>query len=48
MKKKARFVIAYAALVVALFILFYPVLSAAPAMPGFISSLRWLPGWVLA
>jgi dolichyl-phosphate-mannose--protein O-mannosyl transferase len=47
-KKKARFVIAYAALVVALFILFYPVLSAMPVPPGYIGLLRFLPGWVLA
>lgn len=39
---------AYGALVFALFILFYPVLSAAPVSISFVETfLRWLPAWVL-
>ena len=39
---------AYGALVAALFILFYPVLSGMPFSVNFVHTyLRWLPGWVL-
>jgi dolichyl-phosphate-mannose-protein mannosyltransferase len=38
--------IAYFAVVVALFALFYPVISGMPAENSFIDSLKWLNGWV--
>ena len=38
--------IAYFVSVVGLFILFYPVISGAPASSSFIDSLKWLNGWV--
>jgi len=37
--------LAYFAGVVALFVLFYPVISGAPASNSFIDSLKWLNGW---
>jgi dolichyl-phosphate-mannose--protein O-mannosyl transferase len=37
--------LAYFAGVVALFALFYPVISGAPASNSFIDSLKWLNGW---
>jgi len=37
---------AYAAVVFALFVLFYPVLSGMPVNVGFVEYLRWLPRWV--
>jgi len=38
--------IAYFALVVGLFILFYPVISGAPTSTSFINSLHWFKSWV--
>ncbi|MCX8154175.1 MAG: glycosyltransferase family 39 protein [Candidatus Bathyarchaeota archaeon] len=38
--------IAYFASIVALFALFYPVISGMPASTSFIDSLKWLNGWV--
>ncbi|MCW4007459.1 MAG: glycosyltransferase family 39 protein [Candidatus Bathyarchaeota archaeon] len=37
---------AYFACTVALFVLFYPVISGMPASTSFIDSLKWLNGWV--
>jgi len=46
--KYPRLMWGYAALVVALFALFYPVLSATPVSVWFVHNvLRWFPGWVL-
>jgi dolichyl-phosphate-mannose--protein O-mannosyl transferase len=38
--------IVYFAVVVALFILFYPVISGVPTSPSFINSLHWFRSWV--
>jgi dolichyl-phosphate-mannose--protein O-mannosyl transferase len=38
--------IAYFALVVALFVLFYPVISGIPTSTSFINSLHWFKSWV--
>jgi dolichyl-phosphate-mannose--protein O-mannosyl transferase len=38
--------IAYFALVVALFVLFYPVISGVPTSTSFINSLHWFKSWV--
>ncbi len=38
--------IAYFALVVGLFVLFYPVISGAPTSTSFINSLQWFKSWV--
>jgi dolichyl-phosphate-mannose--protein O-mannosyl transferase len=38
--------IAYFALVVGLFVLFYPVISGAPTSTSFINSLHWFKSWV--
>ncbi len=38
-------VAAYLAIVVALFTLFYPILTAQPVSQGLAESLRWLPSW---
>jgi dolichyl-phosphate-mannose--protein O-mannosyl transferase len=38
--------IAYFALVVALFVLFYPVISGVPTSPSTIDSLKWFKSWV--
>ena len=44
---RRRWVFAYCALVLALFMLFYPVLSGAPISVEFVREyLRWLPGWI--
>jgi dolichyl-phosphate-mannose--protein O-mannosyl transferase len=46
--KKTGWAYAYCAVVVALFFLFYPVLSGMPVSVDFVHTyLRWLPGWVL-
>jgi dolichyl-phosphate-mannose-protein mannosyltransferase len=38
--------IAYFALTVVMFVLFYPVISGAPASPSTIASLKWFKSWV--
>jgi dolichyl-phosphate-mannose--protein O-mannosyl transferase len=38
--------IAYFALVVALFVLFYPVISGVPTSTSIINSLKWFKSWV--
>jgi len=46
--KYPRLMWGYAALVFGLFVLFYPVLSAAPVSVWFAHNvLRWFPGWIL-
>ena len=46
--KYPKMVWAYGAVVVGLFMLFYPVLSGAPVSMDFVRTfLRWFPGWVL-
>ena len=46
--KKRYFVYAYCAAAVALFLLFYPVLSGQPVADAFVKDgLKWLSGWVL-
>lgn len=44
--KKEWLCFAYAGIVLALFVLFYPVLSGMPVSIEFVERLRWLPGWV--
>ncbi|MCL2216293.1 MAG: phospholipid carrier-dependent glycosyltransferase [Defluviitaleaceae bacterium] len=45
--KDRRWLFAYAGLVLALFILFFPVLSGLPVSVGFVRTfLHWLPGWI--
>lgn len=39
--------IAYFALNIAMFILFYPIISGAPTTKSFIDSLDWFKGWIL-
>ena len=47
-KKSRRLTIAYCAVAVLLFALFYPVLSGLPVSAGMVSAfLKWLPSWVL-
>ncbi|MDR0273544.1 MAG: glycosyltransferase family 39 protein [Clostridiales bacterium] len=38
----------YVAVVLALFIMFYPVISGMPVSTEYIEKLRWLPGWIFA
>ncbi len=46
--KKRYFVYAYCAAAVALFLLFYPVISGQPVADAFVKDgLKWLSGWVL-
>ena len=46
--KYPKYMLAYGVLVLGLFFLFYPVLSAAPVSFSFVENfLRWLPAWVL-
>ena len=41
-------IVLYAAVVLELFLLFYPVLAGAPVEAAFVEKyLRWFPGWVL-
>jgi dolichyl-phosphate-mannose--protein O-mannosyl transferase len=39
--------IAYFALNIAMFILFYPIISGVPTTRSFIDSLDWFKGWIL-
>ena len=39
--------LAYFALTVALFVLFYPVISGAPTTISTVNSLQWLKGWIM-
>jgi 4-amino-4-deoxy-L-arabinose transferase-like glycosyltransferase len=47
-KRRAWRLFAYATVVIVLFVMFYPVLSAAPVPYDYIQWLRWLPKWTLA
>ena len=43
-----RVMYAYAAVVFAMFVLFYPIISGMPVSLDFVRSLQWLPGWFFA
>ena len=45
--KIKKYIIAYAALVVILFVMFYPVLTGMPVPTDYVNVLKWLPSWVI-